>query len=53
MASQHVNNWTICTAKNVSKYGVISDPNTGKYGPEVTPYLDTFDAVLDKEELMH
>ena len=21
-------------------------PNTGKYGPEKTPYLDTFDAVL-------
>ena len=20
-------------------------PNTGKYGPEITPYLDTFDAV--------
>ena len=35
----------------VSKYGVISgryfpvfSPNTGKYGPEITPYLDTFDA---------
>ena len=37
----------------VSKYGVFSDPcfpvcspNTGKYGPEKTPYLDTFHAVL-------
>ena len=36
----------------VSKYGVISGPflpvfglNTGKYGPEVTPYLHTFHAV--------
>ena len=36
----------------MSKYGVISgqyfpvfDPNTGKYGPEITPYLDTFHAV--------
>ena len=35
------------------KYGVISGPffpalglNTGKYGPEITPYLDTFDAVI-------
>ena len=36
----------------MSKYGVISVPyfpvfglNTGKYGPEITPYLDTFHAV--------
>ena len=36
----------------MSKYGVISGPyfpvfglNTGKYGPEKTPYLDTFHAV--------
>ena len=36
------------------QYGVISGPyfsvfglNTGKYGPEITPYLDTFHAVLD------
>ena len=35
----------------VFKYGVISgpyfpvfNPNTGKYGPEITPYLDTFHA---------
>ena len=47
------------TAWKVSKYGVISGPyfpvfvlntnlfsrNTGKYGPEITPYLDTFHAV--------
>ena len=39
----------------MSKYGVISDPyfpifglNTGKYGPEITPYLDTFHAVQGK-----
>ena len=37
----------------MSKYGVISGPyfpvfglNTGKYGPEITPYLDTFHAVF-------
>ena len=37
----------------MSKYGVISgpyfpvfSPNTGKYVPEITPYLDTFYAVL-------
>ena len=42
------------TAWKVSKYGVISAPyfpvfglNTGKYGPEITPYLDTFHVVLD------
>ena len=36
----------------MSKYGVISgpyfpvfSPNTGKYGPKITPYLDTFPAV--------
>ena len=40
------------TSWKVSKYGVISGPyfpvlglNTGKYGPEMTPYLDTFRAV--------
>ena len=42
------------TAWKVSKYGVISGPyfsafglNTGKYGPEITPYLETFHAVWD------
>ena len=37
----------------VSKYGAFSGPyfpvfglNTGKYGPEKTPYLDTFYAEL-------
>ena len=25
---------------------VVFSPNTGKYGPEKTPYLDTFHAVL-------
>ena len=33
------------TAWKVSKYGVISCPNTGKYGPEITPYLGHFHAV--------
>ena len=49
------------TARKMSKYGVISgpyfpvfglntetsvfSPNTGKYGLEITPYLDTFLAV--------
>ena len=40
------------TAWKVSKYGVISgryfpvfSPNAGKYGPEITPYLNTFHAV--------
>ena len=23
----------------------VFSPNTGKYGPEITPYLDTFHAV--------
>ena len=41
------------TAGKESKYGVISgpcfpvfSPNTEKYGPEITPHLDTFHAVL-------
>ena len=48
----------IYTASKVSKYGVISGPhfpafvlNTGKYGPEITPYLDTFHAVIHSEVL--
>ena len=42
------------TAWKVSKYGVIAGPyfpvfrpNTGKYGPEITPDLDTYHAVLN------
>ena len=46
------------TAWKVSKYGVFSGPyfpafglnlaslNAGKYGPENTPYLDTFHIVV-------
>ena len=30
----------------MSKYEVISAPNAGKYGPEITQYLDTFHKVL-------
>ena len=40
------------TAWKVSRYGVISSPYfpvlgliTGKYGPEIIPYLDTFHGV--------
>ena len=29
----------------MSKYGVFYGPNTEKYGPEKTPYLDTFYAM--------
>ena len=31
----------------MTKYGVISGPNTGKYGSEITLYLDTFHAVIN------
>ena len=41
----------VLTARKVSKYRVISGPyfpvfgsNTGKYKPEITPYLDNFHA---------
>ena len=44
----------MCTVWKVSKCGVISGPyfpvfglNTGKYGPEITSYLDTFHAVVE------
>ena len=43
----------------MSKYGVISGPyfpvfglNTGKHGPEITPYLDTFHAVKSSYEIL-
>ena len=36
---------TSATLRDVSKYGVISGPNPGKYGSEITLYLDTFQAV--------
>ena len=42
----------------MSKYGVISGPsfpvfglNTGKYGPEITPYLNTFHVVINAVKL--
>ena len=33
-------------AWKVSKYGVFSGLNTGKYGLEKNPYLDTFQAAV-------
>ena len=29
-----------------TKHLSVFSPNAGKYGPEITPYLDTFQAVL-------
>ena len=29
-----------------TEYGEILSRNTGKYGPKITPYLDTFHAML-------
>ena len=37
------------TAWRVSKYGVFSGANAGKYGPEKTPYLDTYHVVWSKK----
>ena len=31
----------------MSKYEIFSGPNTGKYGPEKTPFLDTSHTVKD------
>ena len=43
------------TVWKVSKWEVISGPyfpvfglNAGKYGPKISPYLDTFHAVINK-----
>ena len=36
---------TRVTLRDVSKYGAISGPNPGKYGSEITPHLDTFQAL--------
>ena len=33
-------------------YFPVFSPNTGKYGPEETPYLDTFYAVLVKAKIV-
>ena len=50
----------VCTERKGSKYGVFSGPyfpkfglNTGKYGPEKTPYLDTFHAVMRFKQKKH
>ena len=32
----------------LKNYLSVFSPNTGKYGPEITPYLDTFHAVDGK-----
>ena len=47
-------------AWKVSKYGVFSAPyfpvfgqNTRKYGPEKTPYLDTFHVVIDIDAIKY
>ena len=47
-----VDEYEIGTAWKLSKYGAFSGPyfpvfglNTGKYGPEKTPYMDTFHTV--------
>ena len=39
--------WSVfsCIRSKCGDFSVFS-PNTGKYGPEKTPYLDTFHAVL-------
>ena len=36
----------LLTAWKVSKCGVFSGPNTGKFGPEKALYLDTFHGVV-------
>ena len=42
-------NWIL---RDTSYLSVFS-PNAGKYGPEKTPYLDTFHAVDDLKKINH
>ena len=35
-----------CFKVLVKKTLSVFSPNAGKYGPEITPYLDTFNAVI-------
>ena len=44
-------NAVIDTAWKVSKYGDFSGPYFPVFGPEKTPYLDTFHAVIEKRTL--
>ena len=53
MEEQQRSTTNLYTAWKVTKYGVTSGPcfpilipNTGKYGPEISPYLDTSHAVM-------
>ena len=39
----------IFTVWEESKYGVISGPNTAKYGTEITPYLELFCGMIAKQ----
>ena len=39
--------WRKITVREVSKYGVFSGPYFPVFGPEKTPYLDTFHAVKE------
>ena len=39
-------NYSSFTGRKLSKYGVFTGPNTGNYGPEKTPHLDTFHSML-------
>ena len=36
--------WSVFS-RSRTEYGEILSPNTGKYGPEITPHLDTFHTV--------
>ena len=45
-----LNKYILITLWKVSKYGVFSGPNTGNYGSEKAPYLDTFHAVNFNEK---
>ena len=37
---------------NTEKYSLFN-PNAGKYGPEKTPYLDTFHAVMEIWQIIY
>ena len=41
-----MNHWVKYTLREMCPNRVISGTNTGEYGPEITPYLDSFHAVI-------
>ena len=44
---------TKVTAWKLSQYGVISGPNTGKYGPEITGHISLNESFQTSKMIYH